>query len=155
MEKLLKNSFNSLKYLLISVFLFSCSAANQVQKTEKIQSVSISTYGGQMGYHQSLKLTADTLYYDIGSRLDTLGNKIIKKLNTQYKLEDIIATNQLDNFSKITSGKSRLPVDGSDTAITIKTDSAEFKVINGNGDLVAVIVANLNAIIEKEFKKTK
>lgn len=137
-------------------FFFSCSSANQVGQQEKIQSISISAFGGELGYHRSLLITSDSIFYELGSAIDTINNKAVKKRNSQYKLEDIMTTNQLAKFSKITNGQSRQPVDGTDTSITIKTDSTEFKVTNGFKDnLWRSVMGKMNAIIDKEFNETK
>ncbi|MCD0488877.1 hypothetical protein LPB86_11595 [Pedobacter sp. MC2016-14] len=141
------------KFLGISILLFSCSGANQLHKSEKIKSISISTFGGERGYFQSLVITPDTLYYELGSSVDTANNKSIKKINSRYKFEDIISENQINGFSTITNGKSLLPVDGTDTEITIKTDSSDFKVRNAEHSRKWLTVqAKMNTILEKEFK---
>ncbi|TCD12118.1 hypothetical protein EZ449_03620 [Pedobacter frigidisoli] len=121
---------------------------------EKIQYISITSWGGERGYHRSLQITSDSLFYEFGSAVDTVNNINIKKINSHYKLEDFIAVNELINFSKMQSGESRQPVDGTDTEITIKTDTTEFKVTNaGNNNLWHSVMEKMNAIIEKEFKK--
>ncbi|RZL39305.1 MAG: hypothetical protein EOP00_27870 [Pedobacter sp.] len=156
MEKLLFSSFNSLKYVLISIFLLSCSQVNQTQPMEKLQYISITSWGGENGYHRSLQITADSLFYEFGSAVDTVNNVNIKKVNSRYKLEDFIAAKELTDFSKIQSGESRQPVDGTDTEIKIKTDKTEYKVINaGNNSKWRNIENKLSAIIETEFKEVK
>jgi len=153
MKNLLFALINTVLFLGLSIFLFSCSGANQSHKVEKIKSISISTFGGERGYFQSLIITPDTLYYELGSSIDPANNKSIKKMNSQYKFEDLISANQLTSFSNITSGKSQLPVDGTDTEITVKTDSSEFKVRNaGNNGKWLAVQAKMNNIIEREFK---
>lgn len=144
----------SLKYLMVGcVFLISCSTSNPSHKMDKIKSISISTMGGQLGYYRTLRITPDTLYYEQGSHANPSHNKSIKKINTQYQLEEVIPANQLTNFSKIISGKSRQPVDGTDTIIVVSTDSTEMKITNaGNDELWQSVLVKINAIIEKEFK---
>ena len=142
----------TVKFLGISILLFSCSGANQPHKVEKIKSISISTFGGERGYFQSLVITPDTLYYELGSSVDTANNKSIKKINSQYKFEDIVSENQITSFAKITSGKSFLPVDGTDTEITVKTDGSDYKVRNAaHSRKWLSIQAKLQTILAKEF----
>lgn len=153
MKNLFFTSINIAIFLSLSILIFSCSDANQPHSMEKIKSVSISTFGGERGYFQSLIITPDTLYYESGSSVNTADNKSRKKNNSRYKFEDIISANQLSSFSNITSGKSLLPVDGSDTEITIKTDIYEVSVRNaGNNGNWLDIQDKMNSILEREFK---
>ncbi len=153
MKNLLFILISTFLFLGLATLIFSCSGVNQSHKVEEIKSISISTFGGERGYFQSLVITPDTMYYELGSSVDPANNKSIKKVNNKHKLEDLISANQLTSFSNITSGKSLLPVDGTDTEIMIKTDSSEFKVRNAenNGKWLA-IQAKMNTIIEREFK---
>lgn len=153
MKNLFFTSINIAIFLSLSILIFSCSGANQPHSMEKIKSVSISTFGGERGYFQSLIITPDTLYYESGSSVNTADNKSRKKNNSRYKFEDIISANQLSSFSNITSGKSLLPVDGSDTEITIKTAISEVSVRNaGNNGNWLAIQDKMNSILEREFK---
>jgi hypothetical protein len=45
----------------------------------KIKSVSISTYGGEMGYSRSLKIAADSLFYNFRVAVDSTKTKNLKK----------------------------------------------------------------------------
>ncbi len=94
MKNLLFILISTSLFLGLATLIFSCSGANQSHKVEKIKSISISTFGGERGYFQSLVITPDTLYYELGSSVDSANNKSIKKVNNQYKLEDLIAANQ-------------------------------------------------------------
>lgn len=152
MEKISVKLVISLYLMLCCALLISCSTPNPTQKMDKIKSISISTFGGQLGYHRTVKITPDTLYYERGSHANPSHDKSVKKINAQYRLEEIISENQLMDFSKIISGKSRQPVDGTDTEVVIRTDSAETKVRNAQNDkLWHSVVVKINAIVDKEF----
>ncbi|WP_025146453.1 hypothetical protein [Pedobacter jeongneungensis] len=155
MKKKSVNLVASLKYLLLChAFIMSCTNANSSHTVDRIKSISISTNGGQLGYYRRLLIMPDTLYFEQGLRVDTSHRKSIKKINTQYQLEELISTNQLTGFSKIISGKSRQPFDGIDTEVVIRTYNTEIKVRNGGSDKLWLnVVSSINKIIEKEFKE--
>jgi hypothetical protein len=124
--------------IILYILLSSCSQNNNNVNNmngnkiedEIIKSISISTYGGEMGYYQSLKLTADSLYYNFDLAVDSTKRRSEIKVNRHYKLEDIVNSNQLINFVKIKNGESRQRVDGTDTKIEIKTNKNTHAVIN-------------------------
>ena len=143
-------------FILCTVFAFlSCKPQDKksIKNNEEIKSISISTFGGEMGYMQSLKITHDSLYYDYNLSVDSTKKRTENKLNTNYKLENIINLKQLANFSKIINGKSRLPVDGTDTKIVIETKHKTYTVINAEGsDIWQTLETRLGQIINSEFK---
>lgn len=123
------------------------------QHTDKIKSISISTNGGDMGFSQTLKITADSLYFDFNLAVNAAKKRKQRKSNTFFKLEDIIGATQLINFSKTINGASRQPVDGTDTEIIIITEHHKYSVINGEEDNNWNRIKELlYAIINKEFK---
>lgn len=155
--KKLPSALISINYLLVFIMLIvSCSGTTPAQKMENITSISMTAWGGELGYHRSLVITPDTLHYELGSSVDTTNNISSKKSNGQYKLDDIISANQLAKFAKIASGESRQPVDGTDTEIKIKTNLKEYSVINaGNNNLWRGILIRMDAIVDREFKEDK
>ncbi|MCD9854906.1 hypothetical protein LUD75_09330 [Epilithonimonas sp. JDS] len=101
-----------------------------------VKSVSIATFGGQMGYSISMKITKDSLYYDFNIAMDSTKRKHIEKPNIVYKLEDLINPDNIVRFSRVKDGESRQPVDGTDMEITIETDKDKYTVINAWDDEV-------------------
>jgi preprotein translocase subunit YajC len=142
--------------LLFTVFAFLlCKPQDKksIKNNEEIKSISISTFGGEMGYMQRLKITHDSLYYDYNLSVDSTKKRTENKLNANYKLENIISLKQLANFSKILNGKSRQPVDGTDTEIIIKTKQKTYTVINAeSSDIWRTVETRLAQIINSEFK---
>lgn len=150
-------------FITICILLSSCLQKNNNDKTnnninehkvdaEIIKSISISTFGGEMGYYQSLKITTDSLYYNFNLEVDTTKRKSEKKINSHYKLEDIVNANQLINFAKIKNGESRQPVDGTDTEIEIKTNQKTYSIVNGEGNISwQTIEIAISKILNNEF----
>ena len=91
-----------MKYLLLLfTSIFSCLQPNTKEVStpkEKIISIFISTYGGDMGYLQSLKITADSLYFNFSLSVDSTKKKNQTKVNGHYKLDDLIEKSLLVNF---------------------------------------------------------
>lgn len=151
----MKKLFSISILLILIVFSFSCFQKNKESNTNnnKIKSISILTYGGEMGYSQSLKLTKDSLHFSFNIAVDSTRKRNEKKLNKLYKLDDIVSLAEAMSFSKIVDGKSRLPVDGTDTKIIIETGEKEYSIINGdNNEIWRRIEVEMASIINKEFK---
>jgi hypothetical protein len=142
-------------FIFISLFFLSCKPQDNksIKNNEQITSISISTYGGEMGYMQNLKITQDSLYYNFNLMVDPAKKRSGSKLNSSYKLENLISKKQLASFSKTNNGKSRQPVDGTDTKIVIETKQKTLTVINAEGNVIwSNIETKLNEIINKEFQ---
>lgn len=143
--------------ILIALAIVSCSHKTEEQKIIKtenpVKSVSIASFGGQLGYSTSMKITKDSLYYDLNVAVDSTKRKHIQKPNTSYKLEDLINPDHIVSFSKVKNGESRQPVDGIDTEITIETDKNRYAVINGWDDKVwQKTNQKMEEILYKEFR---
>ena len=105
-----------------------------------------------MGYSQSLKITADSLYFDFNLAVDSTKRRNETKINNYYKLEDIISATQLIDFSKTIDGQSMQPVDGTDTKIVIETEQNKYSVINGENNIIwQKTEIKISGIINKEF----
>lgn len=142
--------------ILTSLIIFSCTHKTEVQKIVKsenhVKSVSIATYGGEMGYSRSMKITGDSIYYDLNIAMDSTKRKHISKSNLSYKLQNIINPDQIIRFSEVTNGKSLQPIDGTDTEITIETDKNKYSVINGwDAEIWQKTNRKMQTIITKEF----
>ncbi len=141
--------------LLMFICFVSCtqnSHENRI-KNEKIKYISISSYGGEMGYKRTFKITTDSLYFEYSLAVDNTKRRSERKRNSIYKLEDIISLNDLSSFSSIKDGESRQPVDGSDTKIVIDTKQGNYIVINAESSSIwEKIREKTNFIIDKEFE---
>ncbi len=117
-----------------------------------VKSISIGSYGSWQGNHRLMKITKDSIYYDFGSRANPGEEKRISKINQSYDLKNLIKAEQIADFFKIKSGKSRLPVDGSDRTITVVSGNTSYTVTNGwDSEIFKNISEKLEAIQEKEF----
>ncbi|WP_300673320.1 hypothetical protein [Soonwooa sp.] len=130
-------------FLLLLIGLLSCTPT--AQKTN-IKSISVSTYGGDRGYSRSVKITKDSIFSDTSIAVDSTENSSSKKLNTQYKLQDLVSDAQLDELNIIKNGESRQPVDGTDTSLIIETDKKTLTITNGESSgLWRKIVDKINS----------
>lgn len=137
--------------------MIGCSQKTEEHKISKkenpTKSISIKNFGGHLGSSTSLKITKDSLYYSFNLEVGSVESKHIVKPNTSYKLEDIINPDQIINFSKLTDGKSRQPVDGIDTEITIETDKNKSSVMNAwDNEIWQKTNHKMQDIIYKEFR---
>jgi len=146
-----------MKCLILSAFvIIGCSQKAEELKISKkenpVKSVSIASFGGQLGYSTSIKITRDSLYYDLNMEVDSTKRKHIQKPNISYKLEDLINPDQIMSFSKVKNGESRQPVDGTDTEITIETDKNKHSVINAwDNEIWQKTNKKMQDIMYKEF----
>lgn len=116
-----------LPYFFLFLLTFSCTPT--AQKNE-IKSISASTFGGMLGYGRVVKITKDSIFNETSMAADSTKNSSSKKLNTQYKLQNLITEDQLNELSQVKNGRSNQPVDGTDTKLTIETDKEIFKITN-------------------------
>ncbi len=133
--------------------LSSCHSQDKKSNTEIIKSISFSTVGGELGYNRTFKMTADSLYFYFNLAVDSTKKRNEKRVNNNYKLEDIIQAEQLISFSKIMNGQSRQPIDGTDTEIKIETSRNTYSVINGeDNETWEGIKMKMHKILVSEFK---
>lgn len=131
-------------FLILLIGLQSCTST--AQKTN-IKSISVSTYGGDRGYSRTVKITKDSIFGETSVAVDSTENSSSKKLNTQYKLQDFVSDAQLNELSKVKSGRSNQPVDGTDTSLIIESDKKTFTITNGESSgLWSKIVDKINSL---------
>ncbi len=140
-------------YILLIISCKGTTEKNTENINHKIKSITISTYGGQMGYFQSLKITKDSLFFNFNLAVDESKKRTQNKLNINYKLGEIISKTELISFPKIINGESMQPVDGTDTKIMIETKENNYSVINAkNNKIWRNTKEKMNQILDKEFK---
>ena len=116
-------------FSLLLIGLLSCTPT--AQKTN-IKSISVSTYGGDRGYSRTLKITKDSIFDSTTDIADSTKNTSTRILNTQYKLQDLITEEQLNELSKVKNGQSNQLIDATDTTLTIETNKETFKITNAD-----------------------
>ncbi len=146
-----------MKYLLAAfIFLASCSQKNTVSiaNEEKIISVSMTTYGGMMGYSGNIEVTKDSLHFSeiISTQPDK--NVKIDEINLKYEPASLLDTITLDELSTVQNGESNLAFDGTDTKIVIITNQRKLEIVNGGkSPQWTLLESKLKNIIYKDFKK--
>ena len=98
-----------------------------------INKIEMSTYGGRPGADERLIITKDSVSYFYK---ENLSGKIISKKTNNKKNDwnEIVNCFNLKDFAKLKSGKSRQPIDGADTRLTITTQGKTYSVINFEND---------------------
>ena len=142
-------------YYILFILFISCSSSPQKSHTtaekQGAEAVTLLTYGGQMGYFQSLKVTDDSLFFTLTVGTDSTKNRRQIIRNDSYKINDIITSSDVEKFSRLRSGKSYLPVDGTDTDIIIEKKQQKFKVTNGTDSIWYKAQEKLEKIIDDKF----
>ncbi len=137
------------------VFFTCCSEKIDPKFTPEendLKSITISTYGGAMGYNESFTMRTDSLLYNLHIQMDSTKNRRGNVRNVGYSLDDIVTKNQVEEFSKIKGSESRQPVDGTDNSITVETATKKYTIVNGEKNVLwSKINSRIVKVKEKEF----
>ncbi len=137
------------------VFFTSCSEKIEHKFTPEendLISITISTYGGAMGYNESFTMRTDSLLYNLHIQMDSTKNRRGNVRNVGYSLDDIVTQNQVEEFSKIKGSESRQPVDGTDNSITVETATKKYNIVNGEKNVLwSKIYKRIVNVKKKEF----
>jgi hypothetical protein len=107
---------------------------NQPEKILKITYGA--TVGGGRGGSVNLDITKDSIIYKSINR-DANERFVEKKrhwANTPGKWNMLCNTLNIDLFRNVKSGSSMLYIDGADTFYSVKTNKAEYSLLNGDRD---------------------
>ncbi|MFW2135147.1 hypothetical protein ACK2M7_02480 [Chryseobacterium sp. TY4] len=133
----------SLLFLSLFILIMSCSSTAQ---NMEIKSISVSTYGGEMGYVDSIKVTKDSIFTATNVATDSLRNRSSKILNSKIKISDLMNDSDFQKVISLKDGKSNMPVDGTDTALKIETAEKVYTIINADNSIWKRIVKNMYSI---------
>lgn len=132
----MKVNFILVVLLAISVGFVSCDTKEE-QPEEEVLSVSYLHSGGMNGFFLEMTFTAKTThfhhqYYDTGDNFKKKEVEVNK--TTPNKLwKSLLDKCDLDILEKVKSGKSYIPVDGTDEVFTVKIKEKELSFTNGYG----------------------
>jgi len=112
----------------------------------EIKSISVSTYGGEMGYVDSIKVTKDSIFTATNVATDSLRNRSSKILNSKIKISDLMNDSDFQKVISLKDGKSNMPVDGTDTALKIETAEKVYTIINADNSIWKRIVKDMYSI---------
>lgn len=133
----------SLLFLSLFILIMSCTSTAQ---NMEIKSISVSTYGGDMGYVDSIKVTKDSIFTATNVATDSLRNRSSKILNSKIKISDLMNDSDFQKVISLKDGKSNMPVDGTDTALKIETADKVYTIINADNSIWKRIVKNMYSI---------
>ncbi|WP_313215958.1 hypothetical protein [Soonwooa sp.] len=133
----------SLLFLSLFILIMSCSSTAQ---NMEIKSISVSTYGGEMGYVDSIKVTKDSIFTATNVATDSLRNRSSKILNSKIKISDLMNDSDFQKVISLKDGKSNMPVDGTDTALKIETAEKVYTIINADNSIWKRIVKDMYSI---------
>ena len=132
------------KIILFSMLIMSCNTTtiknNTIEgddpnnKTEKIEQVEITTAGGMQGGYAYCKINKDSIVVRYSISMDSTKNYSINQANNMGDWETFTSKINPGDFKKATEGESRLPVDGADTEIKIKTNKGEISKVNADSN---------------------
>ena len=133
--------------LFLSLFILIMSCTLTAQNME-IKSISVSTYGGDMGYVDSIKVTKDSIFTATNVGTDSLRNRSSKILNSKIKISDLMNYSDFQKVISLKDGKSNMPVDGTDTALKIETADKVYTIVNADNLIWKSIVNKMYSIQE-------
>lgn len=139
------NQMKNLLFLSLFVLIISCTSTAQ---NIEIKSISVSTYGGDMGYVDSIKVTKDSIFSATNVATDSLRNTSSKIINSKIKISDLMNDYDFQKVISLKNGKSNLPVDGTDTALKIETADKVYKIVNADNLIWKSIVNRMYSIQE-------
>ena len=141
-----------IKYLIFFTIVFN--SCKEKTNGNQLISISLSSSGGQMGYNSSQKITSDSLIYFYNINLDTIKAIDESKINTRYKLEEMITEKEIESLPAIKNGERTIAYDGVDTELIVETKKRKYVVVNGDKDpLWQKIKLSMATIFDEEFKR--
>jgi hypothetical protein len=146
--------FNALVFLGIC-FIISChfqTPKDNLAKPTTIQAIIYKSYGGQMGYSMVLYITKDSMSY-FHSLAASNKSLQLDTINTATFWDSLTVDFDIANFKKIRNGYSNQPVDGTDEAISIITNTLDtISVVNPYQDtLYYPPIKAFEALIRKKI----
>ena len=127
-------------FLLSFLLLINCgekkpTATSPKEKPESLQkenikSIEINSAGGQLGYVSHFKISKDSIIFQ--SDMTAIANKKTesKKGIENAESEKIFKNIDIEDFKKAIETESKLPVDGVDQTIILKTGEDEISKMN-------------------------
>ena len=126
--------------------------ANPESKSD-VEAIHYHCFGGMLGYDEQVTITPDSLsfslfYFDISDNVFVLVRKELRKVMPDGLWDELLEKCDLSRYPKIKSGKSMLPVDGTDRIFTIRTKKKEYSVRNGYGAVFDMHYDFFNGMME-------
>lgn len=151
--------WNTILLMALLLIFFSCQEKKTSKVTaspsEKIESISITTEGGNLGYFRNIRVNKDSVS-TIQRQADTDNlNNSRKRAITPTEWNKLISEIDLSSVSKIKNGPSYQPFDGIDDIWEIKTSTRTYRVINGKKDIdnyksLETVYSQLEELIQKK-----
>ncbi len=127
---------------LLSMFLlltiFSCSEKSSKNKPsprdpEKINFISLSNVGGELGNYSSYKITRDSIHFEGGMTANQKHYEWQKAITPQI-WKNLISSIKIKDLGLIESSPSIQPIDGIDETFQIKTTKKSHVFVNAYSD---------------------
>lgn len=141
------------KTVLIFTLLMICSCAQKneslsfpEEQNNDIILIEWSRFGGQLGYHEGLTITEDSVIHTYFTAASGNQIKESKYANSTDEWQELTKSIDLQNFRKIKHGVSKQPVDGTDDKIYIRSINSKDSILNGDQD--AINYKNISTFIE-------
>lgn len=148
------------RFILLSLLIMSCNttipknnttdADDANHKTEKIEQVEITTAGGMQGGYAYCKINKDSVVVRYSVSMDSIKNYSINQANDMANWENFISKINPDDFKNATDGASRLPVDGADTEIKLKTNKGQTTKVNADSNKTFLYIRDFSGRFFKQ-----
>ncbi len=98
-----------------------------------IQKIEVVTQGGERGYYAVCTFTPDSVFHKLRIAVDAAANEDAARPAGEGEWQLLLQNTDLAEFKAAQDGPSALPVDGTDTEITITTDKETVSRSNAIG----------------------
>ena len=127
---------------LLPILLFSCNTATPpantngkpVPATPVIQRIEVSRQGGQLGYHSTCKITPDSVTHQLLVGTDSTKNTYFARATNEGEWQMLLQNMDLKEFRAAQNGESRMPVDGTDTEVSIISNGETISKTNAQSN---------------------
>ncbi|AQX03811.1 hypothetical protein BAX97_11625 [Elizabethkingia meningoseptica] len=153
-------SWRVLFFPVLLLAFFSCKKTQVSQvihndSSEKIESISLTTEGGELGYFRNITITKDSVLFVQRQIAPSQVDNTKKTTISAQEWNTLVSDLDIQKFSKIKNGQSYQPVDGTDDIWEIKTSLNHYHIVNGNIDTVnykplKVLQSRLEELIQKK-----
>ena len=127
---------------LLSFLLFSCNTAappaetvvKAAPATPAIQLIEVDRQGGQLGYHSTCKITKDSVTHQLLVGTDSTRNTYFARATGEGEWQMLLQNMDLKEFRDAQNGESRMPVDGTDTEVSITSNGQTVSKTNAQSN---------------------
>jgi hypothetical protein len=127
---------------LLSLLILGCNSAappaktnsNPVAATPVVERIEVVRQGGHLGYHATCRITPDSVVHQLLVGTDSTKNTYFARATGEGEWKMLLQNMDLKAFGAAQNGESRMPVDGTDTEVSITSNGETISRTNAQSN---------------------